>query len=91
MRITIDLDTHNNIIKNISKFIGYVLLYQYPNKTRKTRKGFHLIYRNLNITENKMYLYRYLMLDDRNRIRLDRCSNKRIKQVLFSNKKVRYR
>lgn len=37
-----------------------------------------------------MYLLRWRIGDDRNRIRLDMASPKRIKQVLFSEKRVVY-
>jgi hypothetical protein len=53
-----------------------------------TRKGFHIAWRGLDINEKKMYRYRYLIGDDRNRIWLDMIDDWRAKQVLFTEKEV---
>ena len=90
MRVTVDLDR-----KSISELMtvlvkGSVLCRKIPSNIRRTRKGYHLIWRGLPIDEQKMYLLRFRLHDDRNRIRLDILSPKRIKQVLFSEKRTVY-
>jgi hypothetical protein len=92
MRVTIDLDS-----KNIFKFMftlikGLALIRRPPDVIRKSPsgKGYHFIWRGLNITQEQAYAYRKFIGDDKNRIRLDQSSNKRVKQVLFTKKEVIY-
>lgn len=86
MRVTVDIDSKNPIVLAIAIIKGIILCRNFP-QIEKSRRGFHLIWYGLNIDENKMLLYRKLIGDDENRIRLDSLSDKRIKQVLFTEKR----
>ena len=91
MRVTIDLDD-NSLIK-LFLVIGkgmVALLKYFPRivpEIERTRKGFHVTWRHLPISEEESFKYRLLIGDDRNRINLDMQSWKRIKQVMFNYKK----
>lgn len=69
---------------------GRLLIGRSPDRIYKTRKGYHLIWEGLHLTQEQSMRYRKLIGDDQNRIRLDSASGKRLKQVLFSEKTVRY-
>jgi len=86
MRVTVDIDSKNPIVLTIAIIKGIILCRSFP-QIEKSRRGFHLIWHGLNIDEKKMLLYRRLIGDDENRIMLDSISDKRIKQVLFTEKK----
>jgi hypothetical protein len=90
MRVSIDRDTHNPIDIMWCMIKGIYLCRRLPFKIRKTRRGYHLIWKGLPIPEYKMYAYRKVIGDDKNRIFLDRLSTHRLKQVLFSEKKITY-
>lgn len=90
MRVSIDLDSQNPIELGWCLIKGIYKCKQMPRKIRKTRRGYHVIWQGLNISEHKMYVYRRIIGDDTNRIRLDRLSEGRLKQVLFSEKTVTY-
>ena len=88
MRVTVDLDTHN-ILKVVWTIVkGIIICKRLPYKIRKTKKGWHICFRGLDIDEETMFRYRKMLGDDENRIRLDRLSEKRLKQVLFKEKVV---
>ena len=55
---------------------------------RKTRRGFHYAWHGMDIDEKEMFLRRYMLGDDKNRIWLDMSCPKKPKQVLFSEKIV---
>ena len=82
------MDTHNVLRLFLSLMTGVVLCKKLPFYFRLTRKGFHLAWRGLNISEATMYKYRYIIGDDRNRISLDMNRTKTIKQVLFTSKEI---
>jgi hypothetical protein len=89
MRVTVDLDS-----PSIWKMVWYamkgsILLRKLP-EIRKTSKGWHLIFRNLPITEEESLNYRRKLGDDPNRILLDSICKKKIKQVLFTEKETIY-
>jgi hypothetical protein len=89
MRVTVDLDS-----QSIWKMVWYamkgsILLRKLP-EIRKTSKGWHLIFRNLPITEEESLNYRRRLGDDPNRILLDSICKKKIKQVLFTEKETIY-
>lgn len=89
MRVTIDLDD-DNLFKMLCIAVkGTVLCRKLPFKIRRTERGWHLIWKGLNISEKKSLEYRKRLGDDPNRIKLDECG-KRIKQVLFTEKQVFY-
>lgn len=88
MRISCDWDTKNPLFILFYIAKGTILLRKLPYKIRKTKRGVHCLWRGLNISEEKSYIYRKMLRDDETRIALDRCSPKRQKQILFSDKKV---
>jgi len=85
MRVTIDYDSESYIGLLWRILKGIFLCKKLPN-IKKSSKGYHLVWSGLNISERDMFKYRKIIGDDKNRIRLDRCSKKRIKQVLFTEK-----
>jgi len=90
MRITIDLDSQDTLSFFAVLFKALFILHILPHEVRRTRKGYHFIYRPLALSEHKSFLLREVLMDDKNRIKLDKSSPKRIKQVLFMKKKVKY-
>lgn len=88
MRVSIDIDDKNPLKLMFTLIKGIFICKRLPKKIRITRRGFHIVWRGLNIDENTMYRYRRLIGDDPVRIDLDRCSSKRLKQVLFKEKNV---
>lgn len=92
MRVTIDLDSNkiSKYIRTLNK--GIALIGKPPEMIRisSSGRGYHFIWRGLNITQERAYLYRKIIGDDPNRIKLDKSSNKRAKQVLFTKKEVTY-
>jgi len=92
VRVTIDLDTQTllGFLKVILK--AWVVLRRLPDFIRRTQKGYHFIWKNVNVKASRIiYLYRTILGDDKNRIRLDDCSKKRVKQILFYKKKVSFK
>lgn len=92
MRVTIDLDSSNTFKFMFTLIKGIALIRKPPDLIRRSSsgKGYHFIWRGLNITQEQAYAYRKFIGDDKNRIKLDQCSDKRIKQVLFTKKEVTY-
>jgi len=88
MRVSCDLDSKNSLKLGYYLLKGTLIFFKLPSKIRITRRGFHYIWSGLFITEQKSYYYRKILGDDLNRIRLDMVSDKRLKQVLFKEKKV---
>lgn len=87
--MTIDLDFKNPLKMCVVIIKGILINRKIPS-IRETRKGYHLIWRGLKIPEREMFKRRMVIGDDRNRIRLDMASPKRINQVLFCEKRVVY-
>lgn len=90
VRITIDIDHTNGLMLMNSLLRGIYFLHRFPDTIRQTSKGFHVIYYGLNVTEDKSYRLRFCLLDDFNRISLDLRSPRRLQQILFSEKIVKY-
>ena len=86
MRITIDYDRESYIGLFWRILKGIYLCKKLPSMIRKCSRGYHIVWHGLNISERDMFKYRKIIGDDPNRIRLDMCSEKRIKQVLFTEK-----
>lgn len=86
MRVTIDIDHDFKPYLYWSLLKGFYFLKRRPNLIRKTERGWHIVYRFLKIDRKTAYKYRYMLGDDTNRIKLDRLSTRRIKDVLFSEK-----
>lgn len=87
MRCTIDLDKNDLSEMHKCLFDGFRLIGSFPEVRRGNSKGYHLIWHDT--TKELMWFFRYLY-DDPNRVRLDLCSDKRVKQVLFRKKTVFY-
>lgn len=85
-----DIDSTSTFMLLNSILRGFFLLKRLPDTIRQTSKGFHVIYYGINVTEDRSYRLRFCLLDDTNRLRLDLLSPKRITNVLFSEKIVRY-
>jgi hypothetical protein len=89
MRVTVDIDSKSKLSLWWVLFKGRILLGKTADNIHKTRKGWHVIWHSLPMTEEASFTYRKILGDDKNRIRLDHFSNKRLHQVLFSEKRVR--
>jgi hypothetical protein len=91
MRVTIDIDSHNifKVILCVSK--GFILLKRLPKYIRKTGRGYHIVWRGLNISEKQSYIYRKVLGDDPKRIMLDLSIGKIRKQtqILFNRKEIK--
>lgn len=89
MRITIDLDNKKDLNKCLKKILVVFRynpideIYLSPSK-----RGYHIIIRNLKITWRQSWLLRYLFLDDRMRHHIDykRNSLNQVTQVLWNLK-----
>jgi hypothetical protein len=90
MRVTVDLDSRNQIKCLWSIFKAYVLLRKKPDKIHITKKGYHLVYRNVSKNNKEVLRIRKWLGDDKNRIKLDSQMIKKPQQVLFSEKRVVY-
>ena len=92
MRVTIDLDSKSVLRYLWTLFKGIILTRKLPEMIKESSggRGYHFIWADLNITQERAYLYRRLIGDDVNRIALDKSSPKRVKQVLFNKKKVTF-
>lgn len=96
--MTVDRDIGYGKIRNFKGvfIIGYLFIRgsflngKLPAEIWRTSKGYHLIWRGLDISTEESYRRREMLGDDPNRIRLDKSSPKRIGQVLFSEKKRTY-
>lgn len=87
MRVTVDIDSHNLFALFFSVCKGIILCMKFPYHFRITRRGFHIAWRRMDIDEKEMYRRRWIIGDDHARIYLDMISEKRVKQVLFTDKK----
>lgn len=88
MRVTIDLDDHDKqklrwVCRKGKKICG-----KRPDEIWRTRHGYHVIFRELPISEERSFEIRKILGDDLNRQKIDLQGN-RIKQVLFSQKVFR--
>lgn len=90
MRVTVDID-ERSLFKMLCVAVrGSILCGRLPFKIRRTERGWHLIWKGLNISEAESIKYRKILGDDPNRIKLDEECTKRIKQVLFTEKQIFY-
>jgi hypothetical protein len=87
-RITADYDFENELKLSFYILKGILLLKKLPSKIRQTERGYHVIFSGIDTSDEKRFTRRLQLGDDKNRIRLDRSSEKRQKQVLFSEKTV---
>jgi hypothetical protein len=84
--VTVDADCGK--LKFLWKiFKGVLITHRLPDETERTKKGYHAIWRGLNIDFKKHFVYRKFIGDDENRIKFD-MHPKRIGQVLFTGKEV---
>jgi len=90
MRLTIDLDgwwfTDLQRIINNALTLGL----PFPNVIRRSpsKRGYHIIWRNLNISFEEAVALREILEDDPMRIKLDIERPNKPKQVLFRKKKI---
>lgn len=90
MRVTVDLDSwwftdlQKTIIKAEQIGLGF------PHKIRKspTKRGYHLIWYGLNLSEDDTIKIREILNDDPIRVKLDKERPNKPKQVLFTKKKI---
>jgi len=86
MRITID-DDHTNPIYWAWRILrGIYYCKKWPDTIRRTERGIHLIWYNIDCDVKRMFLLRKIIGDDKARIIKDIASTKRITQVLFKDK-----
>lgn len=86
MRITIDIDTKNPIFLFRTFFYGLIMYRKLPNLFHITKKGYHLGWINVKISEDDMFRHRLLLGDDKRRILLDRICLCKPRQTLFNRK-----
>jgi hypothetical protein len=94
MRVSVDLDSLDKEKLRWTCRKGKKLCGKRPDRIYMTRHGYHLIWMDVQkqgrpITEKGMFEYRKRLNDDGNRIKLDLCGN-RVRQVLFSEKRVKF-
>lgn len=85
-----DLDTRSKIKLRWVLLKGRFLIGWTADEIYRTKRGFHLIWRNVQISEEESLRYRKILSDDKHRIELDESCPKKPKQVLFDEKKVTY-
>jgi hypothetical protein len=90
MRITCDYDFKSRIKLYYYLLKGRILCRKWADNIYRTRKGYHVIYTGLSISPERSMELRKKLNDDINRIRLDSASDKRLSQVLFSEKRIKY-
>ena len=90
MRVSIDLDSRSRPKLKWALLKGRFLIGRTADEIYRTRRGFHLIWYNVPISEEKMFRYRKILNDDKRRIELDRNCPLKPKQVLFCEKKSTY-
>lgn len=88
MRITIDYD-----FKNVAKLAyylakGMIILRRFPSEVRSTRRGYHVIYRDFDMSMEECCNMRLRLGDDKKRVYLDLNYPKKPFQTLFYFKKV---
>jgi len=89
MRVTVDIDSKwwNDLFRVLEK--GFELGLGMPNEIRKTRRGYHIIWRGLSITKEECLELRKKLGDDEKRIMLDQTKPYKPFQVLFTKKRIR--
>jgi hypothetical protein len=85
IRVTCDIDNDSSLPLLWSVTKGLYKLGRFPDRVRLTERGYHVIYKNLDMTEEESMRCRLVLGDDANRVKLDKGGN-RIKQVLFTFK-----
>lgn len=93
MRVTVDIDSTNRFNLCWAILKNAYFLHKYPDviKSSCTGRGYHIINYGLDETPTRILQLRRLIGDDANRVFLDMCSDKRMKQVLFTKKNVKKR
>jgi hypothetical protein len=89
VRLTIDIDNREDLGTVIFRGLYYVGKKPDVIRLSSSKRGYHVIWRGLKISEERSIELRKLIGDDPKRIYLDECSDIRTKQVLFSKKEVR--
>ena len=91
MRITIDVDgSELEALIKLLNLIYYTRMFRRAKyELYKTRRGYHIIARDLPISFEESLIARMLVGDDPTRIELDELDESKPKQVLFSWKRTR--
>jgi len=86
MRVTCDLDRKSKLRLFWALFKGRILIGKTADEIFRTRRGWHLIYENLDISQERSLELRKRLGDDPKRIYLDTNCPKKQQQILFSQK-----
>ena len=90
MRLTIDIDSwwFTDLQRTIIRALNLGL--PFPNVIRRSPsgRGYHVIWRGLNITEKQALQFRLELGDDPLRVKFDSERPNKPKQVLFRKKKI---
>jgi hypothetical protein len=86
--VTCDLDSPNRPKLWFSLLKGRLLTGKKADKIYRTRRGFHITWSGLQISEEQSLRYRKLIGDDPKRILLDSMCKKKPKQILFDKKTI---
>lgn len=65
-----------------------ILYKKLPYYFRVTRRGYHIGWNKLPLSEHKMYVHRLMLRDDEKRVKLDRICRFKPKQTFFNFKKI---
>ena len=88
MRVSLDYDNHS-ILKLLYYLIkGTFICKKLPSEIKKTKRGYHVTFRGLPISENQSNLIRFRLKDDLKRLHLDMSCPKKPHQVLFYRKEI---
>lgn len=87
MRITVDLDTKDFGELQETIRAGLDLGLGVPGKIEKTRKGYHIVWRNKDLSFDEALAFRVILGDDEMRVFFDLTTVPR--QVLFKRKRVK--
>jgi len=83
MRVTCDIDK-GGVLKSL--ILGLILFNKRP-EVRKTRRGYHLIWKGLNLSRDEVLRFRMILRDDPKRVIMDG-NPKKVFQVLFKEKEI---
>ena len=89
MRVTCDYDFKSRAKLKYYLLKGRLLCGKWADNIYATRRGYHVIYHSLPISQERMFELRKKLGDDSHRLGLDMQGN-RLKNVLFNQKKITY-
>lgn len=90
VRVTIDSDSDSSLSLLWCVFKGYLRTGKMPEKVRKSQRGYHIIWKGIDMTEKECIKARAFIGDDSNRLKMDLShinnGDFRLNQVLFTEK-----